>query len=174
MSPRFGSNFDGLPCSHTSLQSSNATQKFINAIQVNSHLKNVKLRNNSLTFCGFLNVFENLTCAKFAPSIQISSLFIYYSADTLFYGEEVENTDLVLLLSGLKSNVPIKRVECSGFKSPSLEGLMALFEILSFNKSLIDLDISPHFIDVEKECFVILLKVLLKLLLKQFHLYSHL
>ncbi|KAL0249131.1 hypothetical protein GEMRC1_004364 [Eukaryota sp. GEM-RC1] len=57
------------------------------------------------------------------------------------------------LLEALHSKVFITRVDCKGCRFLNLTGLIALFEILSLNKSVIDLDASPHLIDVDNGLF---------------------
>ncbi|KAL0239967.1 hypothetical protein GEMRC1_010075 [Eukaryota sp. GEM-RC1] len=69
------------------------------------------------------------------------------------YKQCVSNRDLLYLLDALKSKVPIKRVECSRLRNPTLRGLLALYEILCINKSVIDLKISSHIIDVVNGVF---------------------
>ncbi|KAL0241188.1 hypothetical protein GEMRC1_006423 [Eukaryota sp. GEM-RC1] len=73
------------------------------------------------------------------------------------------NEDLIFLLKSLKNNISISHIETLGYKGSTIQGIVALFQILSINTSIIDLDIFPNFIDVDngvlqfspKKCFTI-------------------
>ncbi|KAL0239846.1 hypothetical protein GEMRC1_009954 [Eukaryota sp. GEM-RC1] len=110
-----------------------------------SSLRRINFSNNFSNFRTLLNTFV---------FIQISPHFIDTNIGHICYENEIVTTDLCLLLKDLKAfKVPIKRIQCRGLKSPNLEGVIALFEILSINSGILDLDISPHSVDVENAIF---------------------
>ncbi|KAL0241378.1 hypothetical protein GEMRC1_006613 [Eukaryota sp. GEM-RC1] len=112
------------------LLSENDFWSIIDALQLNFCLSNVILENDFIGFSELLDVFTKILLNQQKQC-------------------EVDYSDLILLLETLKSDVSIKRVECRGLKNESLEDLFVLFEILSINKSLVIIDISPHLIDIE-------------------------
>ncbi|KAL0229191.1 hypothetical protein GEMRC1_013811 [Eukaryota sp. GEM-RC1] len=125
----------------------------INAIQCNSRLTTVTLSNCNMGIKTLLTIFELVSTNKLISNIEISPHLIDFSNGCIFYNNRVENDDLICLLNGLKSNIPVKSVDCKGSLSITLTGLIALFEILSYNKSFIDVDISPHLINVGNGVF---------------------
>ncbi|KAL0241735.1 hypothetical protein GEMRC1_006970 [Eukaryota sp. GEM-RC1] len=133
------------------LLSENDFWSIIDALQLNFCLSNVILENDFIGFSELLDIFtKNSTqSTKTMRSIQISRNLINFDDRSLHCDHQVDYSDLILLLETLKSDVSIKRVECRGLKNESLEDLFVLFEILSINKSLVIIDISPHLIDIE-------------------------
>ncbi|KAL0239801.1 hypothetical protein GEMRC1_009909 [Eukaryota sp. GEM-RC1] len=108
----------------------------------------VNLTNLNIGFNTILTIFELVLIDNVTPNFKISPHFIDFSRGFIRFENHIDNCDLVVLLSVLKSKVPIQRVECLGLRSPNLEDLIIIFEILSINQSLIDLDVSPHIIDL--------------------------
>ncbi|KAL0239545.1 hypothetical protein GEMRC1_009653 [Eukaryota sp. GEM-RC1] len=123
------------------------------ALQTISCLKKINLSYTDISLTSLLNIFELISTNQFTPNIEISPHSFEFSIGRIHYENHVKNSDLLVLLNALKSNVLIKSVECRGLKSPSLKALITLFEILSINKSVIDLDISPHSIDIDDGVF---------------------
>ncbi|KAL0250933.1 hypothetical protein GEMRC1_000147 [Eukaryota sp. GEM-RC1] len=123
------------------------------ALQSNKYLKKVILSNNLIEFQGMLTVFELFVDHNSIETFHLSDHFIDFSLGIINYNNCITLTDLFSLLSALQSNVPIKRVDCRRLSDPSLEGVITLFEILSIYNLVINLDISPHFIDFENGVF---------------------
>ncbi|KAL0243309.1 hypothetical protein GEMRC1_005870 [Eukaryota sp. GEM-RC1] len=86
-------------------------------------------------------------------TIDVFPHFVDFSLAFIRYQNEIENQEIISLLNSLRSNLPLKRVDCLGLKSSRLAGLITLFEILSINNSVIDLDISPSFVGVDNGLF---------------------
>ncbi|KAL0239635.1 hypothetical protein GEMRC1_009743 [Eukaryota sp. GEM-RC1] len=124
----------------------------LGGLKLNSTLKSVSF--TSLDLCCLLSIFEGITSNKLITNFQVSDSSIDFVKGVVRCGNQISNFDLVSLLDALKSNLPIKRVNCLGVTSPSLEGLIAFFEILSLNKSVLELDVSPHIIDIENGVFL--------------------
>ncbi|KAL0229119.1 hypothetical protein GEMRC1_013739 [Eukaryota sp. GEM-RC1] len=125
----------------------------INTIQCNSRLTTVTLSHRDIGIKTLLTIFELVSTNKLTSNIEISPHLIDFSRGSIYYDNCVEDDDLILLLNALKSNIPIKSVDCKESPSITLTGLIALFEILSFNKSVIDLGISPNLINVDNGVF---------------------
>ncbi|KAL0251900.1 hypothetical protein GEMRC1_001112 [Eukaryota sp. GEM-RC1] len=128
-------NLDG------SLINSFHLNSILDGIQLNSGLKTVGFPHSDLSCLTLL--FEAISRKELRPLTKVYPHYIDFSTGSICYDNNIENSDLVTLSEALKSNVPIKRVDCRRLSSPNLEGLIALFEILSINKSLIDVNISP-------------------------------
>ncbi|KAL0239492.1 hypothetical protein GEMRC1_009600 [Eukaryota sp. GEM-RC1] len=124
--------------------------KLIDALQSNSKLNNVNLSNHSIGFRGLLTIFDLVSAGKLTSNIQFSPHSCDFSNGAICYDSHVGTADLCTLLSALKSNVPIKRVDCRGLKTLSFEGIITLFEILFIKKSVVDIDVSPHSIDFSR------------------------
>ncbi|KAL0243260.1 hypothetical protein GEMRC1_005821 [Eukaryota sp. GEM-RC1] len=127
--------------------------KLIDAFQSNSDLKQINLSHTSVKLLTILTIFELVSTAKLTPNIQVSPHSFDFFRGSIRYQNLVDNDDLLSLLDALKSNIPIKRVECRGFKSPTLQGLIILFEILSCYESIVDVDIFPHSFDIKNRLF---------------------
>ncbi|KAL0240144.1 hypothetical protein GEMRC1_010251 [Eukaryota sp. GEM-RC1] len=127
--------------------------KLINAIRSNSNLKMINFSNDDIGFDKLLLIFEQFSTHHIPPIIKVAPHSIDFSTGTIFYDQHVNDIDLTSLVTALISNVHIKRVECLGLETLSLEGIFTLFEVLSINKSVIDVDISPHLIDIENAVF---------------------
>ncbi|KAL0235908.1 hypothetical protein GEMRC1_002490 [Eukaryota sp. GEM-RC1] len=126
----------------------------ISALQSNCHLKKINLGDSFVEFSSLLSIFELIWSGNLTPNIKIFPHSIDFSLGVIRYeGGGVRNSDLILLLKALKSNVPIKRVECRGLKTVSLEVLITLYEIYSINKSVLDFNVHPHLIDVANGLF---------------------
>ncbi|KAL0250932.1 hypothetical protein GEMRC1_000146 [Eukaryota sp. GEM-RC1] len=147
------------------IKKSIVSHKLISSSHSNSDLRRFCLNKHQIGFNDLLTMFKKLITTKLSTTVKISSHVINFSQGSILYQGVIENHDLLTIVNALNSSIPIKRVECRRFKRPTLEGLITLFEILSINQSLLDLDISPHLIDVEKECFVFHQKVSLEFLL---------
>ncbi|KAL0239817.1 hypothetical protein GEMRC1_009925 [Eukaryota sp. GEM-RC1] len=126
---------------------------FTSALQSNCSLRVVNLSKNHFGLKSLLIIFHLVSVNKLTRDIQVSPHSIDFSRGLIRFESQIENCDLHFLLDALKSNVPIKRVECLGLRTPSLQGLVNLFEIFSINRSVIDLNVSPFFIDFEKNLF---------------------
>ncbi|KAL0229177.1 hypothetical protein GEMRC1_013797 [Eukaryota sp. GEM-RC1] len=123
----------------------------LQGLEMNSTIKTVSLPPLDIT-CLFL-IFERILTSCIIPNVQVSPHHFDFSCGLFTYENMIEHDGLTLLLNSLKSNIPIRRVDCHGFKYPNLEGLITLFEILSITNSVINLDISPHIIDVDNGLF---------------------
>ncbi|KAL0252163.1 hypothetical protein GEMRC1_001375 [Eukaryota sp. GEM-RC1] len=127
-------------------------QTFLDVLQLNSGLQTVSFHNLNLS-CLTL-VFKAMSTNTLHPLTNVSPHSVDFTLKTIHYDASIKESDLLSLLEALESNVHIKRVECRAVaRELSLEGLIALYKILSINKSLIDIDISPHFIDIENRLF---------------------
>ncbi|KAL0239918.1 hypothetical protein GEMRC1_010026 [Eukaryota sp. GEM-RC1] len=127
---------------------------FTSALQSNCSLRVVNLSKNHFGLKSLLIIFHFLLSVnKLTRDIQVSPHSIDFSRGLIRFESQIENCDLHVLLDALKSSVPIKCVECRGLRSPRLEGLVALFEKFFINRSVIDLNVSPFFIDFEKNLF---------------------
>ncbi|KAL0233297.1 hypothetical protein GEMRC1_012042 [Eukaryota sp. GEM-RC1] len=134
----------------------------INSLQSHTNLRTINLSHKSFGFDNLLTIYELISTGNLTPNIKVFPHSIDVSLGLIRFVNEIQHTHLNSLLKALNSNIPIKRVECRELKSPNLEGLILLFETLFINKSVLDLDISPHLIDVENGVFVFLHKSLLK------------
>ncbi|KAL0241023.1 hypothetical protein GEMRC1_006259 [Eukaryota sp. GEM-RC1] len=117
--------------------------------------KYVNLCTSIIGVKSLLTVFEQFYTHQSLKIVRISDHSIDFGSNLISYNQCITNDDLVQFLKVLKFNIPVKRLDCTGLKSPNLEGLINLFQILSINKSVINLDISPHLVDVENDvlCF---------------------
>ncbi|KAL0228695.1 hypothetical protein GEMRC1_013315 [Eukaryota sp. GEM-RC1] len=120
----------------------------LSELQSNFTLKRVVFNNVDMKLNSVLTIFELISTTKLMSNIQISPHSIDISRCSIRYANEVENQDLRSFLMALQSNLPIKRVECRGIRSLNLEGLITLFQIRTINKSILNLNISPHFINL--------------------------
>ncbi|KAL0246473.1 hypothetical protein GEMRC1_007685 [Eukaryota sp. GEM-RC1] len=111
------------------------------------------MNNNNLGLKSLITITELVSNQKLTRNIQLSPHFIDYSTCIVYYETKVSSSDLIALLNSLKSMTPISRVESRGVDSLNLEGIMSLFEILSIRNSVIDLDVSPHLINISKRSF---------------------
>ncbi|KAL0251512.1 hypothetical protein GEMRC1_000725 [Eukaryota sp. GEM-RC1] len=136
---------------HGSLINSLHFKNILDAIQLNSRLRAVSFPHLNLSCLTLLYEYNYSTTRKL--KIDISPHSIDFDASLICYDDDVSDCDLLALLNALESNVLIKRVDCLGSSEPSLAGLIALFKILSINKSVIDVDFSPHLIDLENGSF---------------------
>ncbi|KAL0233031.1 hypothetical protein GEMRC1_011778 [Eukaryota sp. GEM-RC1] len=121
----------------------------ITTLQFNTSLRKINLSNTIVTLKSLLTIFELILGGKLPSIIIIDPHSVNFDDGYIHYNHEVHSSDLISLLKALKSEVPIKHVECRGLKYPNLEDLFALFEILSINNSVISLDISPHLINTQ-------------------------
>ncbi|KAL0228987.1 hypothetical protein GEMRC1_013607 [Eukaryota sp. GEM-RC1] len=135
------------------LRSYDHYSNLINAIQCNSRLTKVTLSDHDMGVKTLLTIFELVSNNKLTSNIDVSPHLIDFSSNCIYFHNRVEDDDLICLLNALKSNIPVKSVDCKGSSSITLTGLIALFEILSFNKSFIDVDISPNLINVDNGVF---------------------
>ncbi|KAL0232673.1 hypothetical protein GEMRC1_011420 [Eukaryota sp. GEM-RC1] len=146
--------------------------KVINSFQSHSHLRTINLSHVTFGFNHLLTIYELISTGHLPPNIKVFPHSIDVSLGLIRYLNQIKHDHLISLLKALKSNVHIKRVECCELYPLNFAKFIALFKILALNKSVLDLDVSPHLIDVENCVFVFLHKSLLKLLQKKFHLYS--
>ncbi|KAL0239425.1 hypothetical protein GEMRC1_009533 [Eukaryota sp. GEM-RC1] len=100
--------------------------------------------------------------------MKVSDHVIDFDSKLIEYDKRATNDVLLSLLKALKSNLPIKRVDCLRLRSLSLTGLATLFEIGSIKQSVMGLEISPHCVDVENGVFCFSPKSPLISLLKKF------
>ncbi|KAL0233143.1 hypothetical protein GEMRC1_011888 [Eukaryota sp. GEM-RC1] len=123
----------------------------IYALALNSCLRKFMLVNIIVELSDLVKMFKLISSqsTKTIRNIKISHHSINFDDGSIRYNNEVDYSDLISLLEGLKSEVPIKHVECRRLKYPNLEDLFALFEILSINNSVISVDISPHLINTQ-------------------------
>ncbi|KAL0248209.1 hypothetical protein GEMRC1_003445 [Eukaryota sp. GEM-RC1] len=149
---RVNNSLTSVDCSDCRL-SDTSILSIVDAIQSNFTLKMVNLSNNHIQLTGMLTIFELISTGKLFSNILLSPHFLNVSTGYIRYLKSLKSSDMVSLLRSLKSNVAITRLDCESFEKLNLAGLMDLFEILSINKSLLDLDISPHLIDVENCVF---------------------
>ncbi|KAL0251665.1 hypothetical protein GEMRC1_000877 [Eukaryota sp. GEM-RC1] len=123
----------------------------LNAIESNSALKNVSFPD--LELGPLLLVYEHVLLNRSHCLIDVYPHSIDLFNGCVNYDSTVLNRDLAALWTVVSLQVPIKRVECLGSRNLSLKGLVALFAILSVNNSLIEIDFSPHSIDIEGGTF---------------------
>ncbi|KAL0244273.1 hypothetical protein GEMRC1_008358 [Eukaryota sp. GEM-RC1] len=112
------------------------------------------IHNNHIRFNNVLTLFTLVSSKKITPNVLVNPHYIDGFRGIIRYQDRLKNSDLIALLKALKSGVSIKRVDCRGWRSPSLNGLLALFEVCSINQAVIDLPIAPHFFDVENGILV--------------------
>ncbi|KAL0239943.1 hypothetical protein GEMRC1_010051 [Eukaryota sp. GEM-RC1] len=124
------------------------------AIQSNCSIRVVNLSRNDFRLKSLLIIFDLVSVNKLTRDIQVSPHSIDFSRGIIRFEKQIENSDLHLLLDVLKTNVLIKRVECVGLRSPSLQGLVNLFEIRSINKSVIDLKVDPFLLILKKDVLI--------------------
>ncbi|KAL0251852.1 hypothetical protein GEMRC1_001064 [Eukaryota sp. GEM-RC1] len=122
----------------------------IEVLSSSSSIRSINLNSSDLHLFQLLTIFKQFYTHCSPPTIQTSPDSIDFDHGTIIYDSKINNIDLILLLDALKSNVPIKRVDCLGLRSPNLEGLFALLEIQSLHKSIIDLNVFPHSFDVSR------------------------
>ncbi|KAL0243180.1 hypothetical protein GEMRC1_005741 [Eukaryota sp. GEM-RC1] len=138
---------------NTSL-SSDDFLKLINAFQLNTHLSKVNLNHSSMRFKTLMAIFELVAAKKLTPNIQVSPHLFDFAHGGIRYENEFENDSLVVVLNALKSNVPIKYVICHhGFQSLRIEGLFIVSRILTINRSVLNISLSPHYLDLENGVF---------------------
>ncbi|KAL0239351.1 hypothetical protein GEMRC1_009459 [Eukaryota sp. GEM-RC1] len=124
----------------------------ISALKANSCLKTLNLSKNDINFANLLAIFELVSVRNNLQSVNVSPHSIDLSAGVLRYENQLDGSDLILLLKALKLKCRLNFVECRGLKTLCLEELMVSYEILSMKKDLLEIDTSPHSFDVEK-CF---------------------
>ncbi|KAL0239866.1 hypothetical protein GEMRC1_009974 [Eukaryota sp. GEM-RC1] len=112
------------------------------ALQSKRSLKMVKLCNRKLGFKSLSTFFQLASTGKLTTRIDLSPHVVDVSLGSIIYENDVDNEDLSSLLDALKSNLSIKRVQCCGLRSPSIEGVITLFKLLSMNELVIDTDVS--------------------------------
>ncbi|KAL0235542.1 hypothetical protein GEMRC1_002124 [Eukaryota sp. GEM-RC1] len=130
--------------------SDNSVLAILRAIHSNTYLKQINLNNSGCTLLSLFSVFELFSVNTLLPNIEISPHSIDLSRGCIHYDKMIEHVDLVSLLKALKSNIPIKSLKFSGLIPLDLKGLSTIFEILTINNSVLDLDITPHVANVEK------------------------
>ncbi|KAL0240902.1 hypothetical protein GEMRC1_006138 [Eukaryota sp. GEM-RC1] len=91
---------------------------------------------------------------KSIPNIRFEPHFVDVSLGLIRFEDTCEDNDLIALLNAVKSNIPINRIDCRGLSSISLDALIASYEILSINPNLLDLDVSPHFFNIDEGMFL--------------------
>ncbi|KAL0251340.1 hypothetical protein GEMRC1_000553 [Eukaryota sp. GEM-RC1] len=138
-------NLEGLNCNSSQFRT------MLKGLEKNKTLR--KVRFYLMDLSSLIMVFDVIVSHKLIPCIELARHYIDVHLGLICFDNRVEADDLASLLRALKSNVPIQRVECLGFGSPSLEELVVLYEILFINKTVIDADISPHSIDVNNGLF---------------------
>ncbi|KAL0239565.1 hypothetical protein GEMRC1_009673 [Eukaryota sp. GEM-RC1] len=127
--------------------------QLVSSLQFQSGLTQVNLSSSSIRFNSLLTVFELVSARKLTPNVRVFPHSIDISLGSVSYKHVFEQSDSISLLNALKSNILIKRVECRGLRSLRLRRFIDLFELFSISKSVLDLDISPHSIDVESGVF---------------------
>ncbi|KAL0239508.1 hypothetical protein GEMRC1_009616 [Eukaryota sp. GEM-RC1] len=130
----------------------NSVSNLINAIRSNFSLKTVNFSGIDGGFKTILAVFKEFSTHQLRPTLHVDPHRIDFSTGTIFY-DELAPDDLISLMDSLHSNLPIKRVDCRTLNNQNLEAIITLFKLLSLKKSVIDIDISPHFIDVKNGVF---------------------
>ncbi|KAL0235768.1 hypothetical protein GEMRC1_002350 [Eukaryota sp. GEM-RC1] len=133
--------------------SNDDVSNLLNTLQSNTHLNKIYVENSSMGFSNFLTIFELVFSDNLTPNIEVSPHYFDVSLGIIYYENELENSELLLLLKTLKSNLPLNHVKCNRLKNPNLEGLSTLFEIHSLEKLILDIDISPCSINPEKLVF---------------------
>ncbi|KAL0248101.1 hypothetical protein GEMRC1_003338 [Eukaryota sp. GEM-RC1] len=119
------------------------------ALYSNVPIKYVKFKRfRNPSFGGIVALFEILSFNRSLIEVDIEPHSIDLSTGIITFEGKIYNNDLDYLLKAVESNIPIKRVKCKGLREPNLEGLIALYQIHSINKSLIDLNVSPHSFDI--------------------------
>ncbi|KAL0233371.1 hypothetical protein GEMRC1_012116 [Eukaryota sp. GEM-RC1] len=123
--------------------------KIVNALEHNFSLEKASLQ---LNLPALLTIFKLVSTAKLRPIVQIDPHLIDFENGLIVYENEVTNTDLLVFFQLFK-NTEIKRVECFLLGNLSLKGRIALWNILASSKSVIAIDISPHFIAIDNGIF---------------------
>ncbi|KAL0240858.1 hypothetical protein GEMRC1_006094 [Eukaryota sp. GEM-RC1] len=126
-------------------------KKIVKMLEHNTALRQVHFPSLNLSCLIFILKCYSTKNPKFY--IDFAPHFIDLTHGFIYYYNKVESSDLAILLEALQSNVPINRIECLGVFNLSLSGLLAAFEILAFNKTVIDIDCSPHVIDIDNGLF---------------------
>ncbi|KAL0242831.1 hypothetical protein GEMRC1_005394 [Eukaryota sp. GEM-RC1] len=137
----------------SSHNSSDRNCSIISALSSNSNLTKINVINNLIGFDDLLKIFELISSDKLTPNIQVSPHLIDFDHGTIRYDNKLHHSELISFLNALQSKVPIKRFDCLGLKSSSSEEFIALFKIVSNNKSVIFVKICPHIIDVQNGVF---------------------
>ncbi|KAL0228901.1 hypothetical protein GEMRC1_013521 [Eukaryota sp. GEM-RC1] len=122
----------------------------LKVLETNTSLRKVHFP--FLNLSCLITMFEPIITEKLRSLVDVSPHSIDFSRGLICYENDTKDVDLVSLLKALKSNIPIKRVDCE-LKSPNLAGIITLFEIFSINNSVVDVDIFPHVIDSETGVF---------------------
>ncbi|KAL0239670.1 hypothetical protein GEMRC1_010256 [Eukaryota sp. GEM-RC1] len=126
----------------------------IDALQLHSNLKTINLSNSSIGFKTLLDIFKPFSIHHSPPIIEVLPHTIDFSCGIIRYADKIKNTDLRLLLKAFKSKAPIKCVQCKGIPAfTNFSTIVAIFQILSINNFLIDVDISPHITDSQSGIF---------------------
>ncbi|KAL0245969.1 hypothetical protein GEMRC1_007185 [Eukaryota sp. GEM-RC1] len=128
--------------------------KLINAVQSNHSIRKVNLSNNSFGLKSLITIFDLISTQQITSNIQVSPHSIDIHSCSISCKSSVTNSDLISLLNSLKSNSSIECVESLGLESPNFESLVNLYEILFIRNSVIDLDLSPHSIDVTSSSII--------------------
>ncbi|KAL0252200.1 hypothetical protein GEMRC1_001412 [Eukaryota sp. GEM-RC1] len=127
--------------------------RIISASQNHPSLKLINISSNDSGIKTILHIFKQFSDGNLISIIDISPDSIDFSLGILHYDNQLGDSDLISILNFLKSNVSIKRIDCLGFSTLSLQGLIDLFKICTINKTILNYGVCPHAIDVENSIF---------------------
>ncbi|KAL0235569.1 hypothetical protein GEMRC1_002151 [Eukaryota sp. GEM-RC1] len=77
-----------------------------------------------------------------------------FTLGSIHYDKLISNSDLISLLNVVKSNFPINRIQCLGCHRLTLGIVVTYFKIQQLNRTVLHLDVSPNFVDLESGVFV--------------------
>ncbi|KAL0243240.1 hypothetical protein GEMRC1_005801 [Eukaryota sp. GEM-RC1] len=131
----------------------NSLLEILDVLQNHSTLKTVDLSSNSASLKVLLTVLELSNSQKLLADVHFSPHVLDVSRGSISYESTVEPHDLYALFKALKSDVPVKYVSCFGLLFATIPSLMILYEILAMKKVVLEVDILPHFVDVNNGVF---------------------
>ncbi|KAL0241826.1 hypothetical protein GEMRC1_007061 [Eukaryota sp. GEM-RC1] len=135
--------------------SSSQTETIIKGLEENSVLTKVVLGFNTLYLNSLIMIFDGIVTQRLVTSFQVEPHSIKVFSGLICYEKELEYQDLISLLKALKSNIPIARVECRGFKVINIQELCHLFQCNYANNSA-TFDIPPRIVGTVNGSFCFL------------------
>ncbi|KAL0251948.1 hypothetical protein GEMRC1_001160 [Eukaryota sp. GEM-RC1] len=126
----------------------------INAFHFKYSFNKISLCHNLLGFKCLLKVFEQILKRKLIPNVVLVPNIIDVSTGFIYTSRKMSDDDVISLLRALKSNVPIRNVKYESFCISTIQGLIALFEVLSINRFVMDVPTLHHTIDFENGIFL--------------------
>ncbi|KAL0241537.1 hypothetical protein GEMRC1_006772 [Eukaryota sp. GEM-RC1] len=102
-----------------------------------------------LKFSSLIKCFEVIYSNSYNCNLDFLPHSLDISTGTIDYQYLLNEDDIGVLLNALKSNLPIKRVKCRGWQNPSLAKILEFIEVFTIYNSVIDFNISPHFVNID-------------------------